>query len=176
MGLGKEGFCTTAEWPTPGKVDEIMLRTSNYLRNAMRAFRLILIKNAKPKKGKAAKNPAPKGPPKAVILIATEFEPWKRTTLEYLATIFDDSTKQFPKDLMKLLKTFCSTPEMKPKLKNVMQFVKFIQPDVEANGSSELALSLPFSELDILMEQQEYIKASLESDGTKLASFEIKLV
>jgi len=177
--MGKEGFATTAEWPKIEKIDDVMLRSSKYLRDSMRNFRLTLLKNSKPKKGKAKKGaPAaePAGPPKAQILVATEFEPWKRTTLEYLATIFDDATKKFPADLMKLLKTFCSTPEMKPFLKNVMQFVKFIQPDVESNGSSELALSLPFSEQDLLTDQMEYITQSLKSDGGKFESLEIVLV
>jgi leucyl-tRNA synthetase len=160
--LGNKGFVTKADWPTFGPVDHQLLRQSKYLGDNMRAFRLTAIKS-KTKKGKV---PADYDATKATIVIATDFEDWKKEALKFCATIFDDKTKTFPADFMKQMKAFCTTtPELKKMTKKVMQFVMFIKPDCEANGKSELALEMPFNETELLSANKAYIEKCVAEYG-----------
>ena len=83
--LGRKTSILNARWPALGEVDEVTIKSSEYLMEATREFRLKLKQAtlpAKAKKGAAPK--APERPTHATIFVAKTYPPWQCAVLSTL--------------------------------------------------------------------------------------------
>eukprot|EP00795_Rhopilema_esculentum_P000827 gene827-10569_t len=163
--LEKETSIMRASWPVAGEVNEQFLKSSQYLMDCAREFRLRL-KNMlmAQNKGKGkAKEPIQK-PNHGVIYIAKQYPPWQHTALVTLKKLYDDNNEQFPdnKQIMNVLK---GDDSVKKHMKKLMPFVQHVKKNVENVGASAMNLSVDFDETSVLMENLPYLLKSIELDS-----------
>ncbi|OQR82037.1 leucyl-tRNA synthetase, cytoplasmic [Thraustotheca clavata] len=157
--LGKPGFVSDALWPASSSLDYNLLRAGDFLNKSLKYFRDCVIKGAAAKKGKA---PAKK-PTHAQVYIAESFPLWQQTVLKFMATVFDEKNKSFPKDFMAQLKTFLSSSdELKKMTKNVMQFAAFVKAEAEIRGKESIELKMPYDQKAVLESNKLFLVKTLE--------------
>ena len=84
--LGKKESILKATWPEIGHVDNVVIKSSEYLMEAARKFRLQLKAASQPLKAKKG-GPAPKAvekPTHATMFVAKTYPPWQCTVLSTL--------------------------------------------------------------------------------------------
>ena len=83
--LGKKESLLNTKWPQTGPVDELVIRSSEYLMEAAREFRLKLKSASLPPKAKKGASPkAPEKPTHATIYVAKTYPPWQEAVLKTL--------------------------------------------------------------------------------------------
>uniref|UniRef100_A0A671KQD1 Leucine--tRNA ligase, cytoplasmic n=1 Tax=Sinocyclocheilus anshuiensis TaxID=1608454 RepID=A0A671KQD1_9TELE len=101
--LGKSSSIMKARWPTAGPVDEILIRSSQYLMDTAHDLRLRLKAYTQPAKGKKGDNKPPAKPTHCTIYVAKTYPPWQHTVLSHLmpfvAMIKDNLEKNGPRVL-----------------------------------------------------------------------------
>lgn len=76
-------------WPTAGPVDDVLVMSSRYLKEAARSFRKALENHTRPRKPN--KGAGSEKPTHAIIWIAKTFPPWQSTVLKTLKQLHDVS-------------------------------------------------------------------------------------
>uniref|UniRef100_A0A8B9ZHL6 Leucine--tRNA ligase, cytoplasmic n=1 Tax=Anas platyrhynchos TaxID=8839 RepID=A0A8B9ZHL6_ANAPL len=161
--LGKPDSIMKASWPIAGPVDEILIRSSQYLMEAAHELRLRLKSFMAPVKGKKSTKEPPQKPSHCTIYVAKNYPPWQHTTLSVLRKHYQDSGGQLP-DNKVIASELSNLPELKKYMKKVMPFVAMIKENLEKKGSRVLDLELEFDEQAVLMENIVYLTNSLELD------------
>ena len=162
--LGKKESILKATWPKIGDIDEIVIKSSTYLMEAAREFRLKLkaaVQPPKAKKGAAAPK-APEKPTHATLYVAKTYPPWQCAVLSTLKTMYEESGVPDNKVVSQKLGAM---PELKKFMKKVMPFVAWTKERVAAQGLSVLDLTLEFDEKQVLEDNLAYLLNNLQLDG-----------
>ncbi|CAF1352824.1 unnamed protein product, partial [Rotaria sp. Silwood1] len=152
-----------AKWPTPGKIDQSLIDSCNYLINTVHYFR---------NRSKILTTQQNKKYNVAVIYVACNYPRWQIFVINQLKIFFKENLS-FPDNKI-LSSYFKDRQEIDKKYaKKVMPFVTYCQQLVkEANNNINiLDQHLSFNEYEILVHNQQYIQRSL-----KLDELEIKVI
>ncbi|XP_033622748.1 leucine--tRNA ligase, cytoplasmic isoform X1 [Fukomys damarensis] len=159
--LGKSDSIMNASWPVAGPVDEILIRSSQYLTEVAHDLRLRLKNYMMPAKGKKTEKQPPQRPSHCTIYVAKNYPPWQHTTLSVLRNHFEANNGRLP-DNKVIASELGNMPELKKYMKKVMPFVAMVKENVEKMGPRVLDLQLEFDEQAVLMENIVYLTNSLE--------------
>ncbi|XP_012407263.1 leucine--tRNA ligase, cytoplasmic [Sarcophilus harrisii] len=163
MLLGKPDSIMKAEWPLAGPVDEVLIRSSQYLMEVAHDLRLRLKNYMMPAKGKKVDKQPHQKPSHCTIYVAKNYPPWQHTTLSVLRRHFEANEGKLP-DNKVIASELGNLPELKKYMKKVMPFVAMIKENLEKTGPQVLDLQLEFDEQGVLMENIVYLTNSLELD------------
>jgi len=156
--LGYQTSIMNARWPNYQPVDTILLRANTYLQDTIKVFRqrlLFLFNQAKKSKKEQIFNPK-----KINIYIATSFPEWQEVTLVMLREMYAKSNQFPPQDeIASQIKKIEKFQKMIPK---IMSFVAAVRDDVKIRGSAAFELSMPFDETQVLRNNADFIRRSLE--------------
>ncbi|XP_019361916.1 PREDICTED: leucine--tRNA ligase, cytoplasmic isoform X1 [Gavialis gangeticus] len=152
-----------ASWPVAGPVDDILIRSSQYLMEAAHDLRLRLKNYMTPAKGKKSSKEAPQKPSHCTIYVAKNYPPWQHNTLSVLRKHYQANGGQLP-DNKVIAMELNTLPELKKYMKKAMPFVAMIKENLEKKGPQVLDLELEFDERAVLMENIVYLTNSLELD------------
>ncbi|XP_036281206.1 leucine--tRNA ligase, cytoplasmic [Pipistrellus kuhlii] len=159
--LGKPDSIMRASWPVVGPVDDVLIRSSQYLMEVAHDLRLRLKNYMMPAKGKKTDKQPPQKPSHCTIYVAKNYPSWQHTTLSVLRQHFQNNNGKLPDN--KILATeLGNLPELKKYMKKVMPFVAMIKENLEKVGPRVLDLQLEFDEQAVLMENIVYLTNSLE--------------
>lgn len=166
--IGKPNSILNARWPMTGIVDNMLLKSSQYLMNSAHEFRLRLksyyqVSNKSKKGGDENK---PQKPTHAVIWIAKSFPPWQSLVLTSLQKLYDEyGCLPDNKIIASKLK---EVEGLKKYMKKVMPFVQTTKENVEKTGTNALNLTLDFDEYSVLSENISYLINTLELEGLEI--------
>ncbi|XP_042620323.1 leucine--tRNA ligase, cytoplasmic-like [Cyprinus carpio] len=163
--LGKSSSIMKARWPTAGPVDEILIRSSQYLMDTAHDLRLRLKAYTQPAKAKKGDNKPPAKPTHCTIYVAKTYPPWQHSALSLLGKHYKSNNGALP-DNKVIAMELGAMPELKKYMKRVMPFVAMIKDNLEKNGPRVLDLELEFDECAVLLENIVYLTNSLELDQT----------
>ncbi|KAL9925501.1 leucyl-tRNA synthetase isoform 1-T1 [Glossina fuscipes fuscipes] len=168
--LGNQESIWHASWPDVGEVNELDILRSEYLMEAAHVFRLNL-KNILQVKGKGGKekpvDPLSLKPNRAVVWVAKSYPPWQCCVLDTMRELY--STHQALPDNKVLAATLQKKAELTKFMKRVMPFVQTVREKVEnGKGLSALAVNLDFDERQVLVDNLEYLKSTLDLDAVEI--------
>lgn len=161
--LGKGSSVMKARWPTGGPVDEILIRSSQYLMDTAHDLRLRLKAYTQPAKGKKGDSKPPAKPTHCTIYVAKTYPPWQHSALSLLGKHYKSNSGALP-DNKVIATELGAMPELKKYMKRVMPFVAMIKDSLEKIGPRVLDLELEFDERTVLLENIVYLTNSLELD------------
>uniref|UniRef100_A0A8C1Z4N0 Leucine--tRNA ligase, cytoplasmic n=1 Tax=Cyprinus carpio TaxID=7962 RepID=A0A8C1Z4N0_CYPCA len=164
--LGKSSSIMKARWPTAGPVDEILIRSSQYLMDTAHDLRLRLKAYTQPAKGKKGDNKPPAKPTHCTIYVAKTYPPWQHSALSLLGKHYKSNNGALP-DNKVIAMELGAMPELKKYMKRAMPFVAMIKDSLEKNGPR--VLELEFDERAVLLENIVYLTNSLELDQIDVA-------
>uniref|UniRef100_A0A8C5HJF4 Leucine--tRNA ligase, cytoplasmic n=1 Tax=Gouania willdenowi TaxID=441366 RepID=A0A8C5HJF4_GOUWI len=159
--LGKTSSLMKASWPEAGPVDEILIRSSQYLMETAHDLRLRLKAYMLPPKNKKGDSKPVAKPSHCTIYVAKSYPPWQHSALSLLGKHYKSNNGILP-DNKAIANELGAQPELKKYMKKVMPFVAMIKENLEMNGSRVLDLELEFDERAVLMENLVYLTNSLE--------------
>ncbi|XP_037543232.1 leucine--tRNA ligase, cytoplasmic [Nematolebias whitei] len=159
--LGKTGSLMKASWPEAGPVDEILIRSSQYLIETAHDLRLRLKAYMLPPKNKKGDSKPPAKPSHCNIFVAKSYPPWQHSALSLLGKHYKSNNGALP-DNKVIANELGALPELKKYMKRVMPFVAMIKENLEKNGPRVLDLELEFDERTVLMDNLVYLTNSLE--------------
>ncbi|XP_017276725.1 leucine--tRNA ligase, cytoplasmic [Kryptolebias marmoratus] len=159
--LGKTGSLMKASWPAAGPVDEVLIRSSQYLMETAHDLRLRLKAYMLPPKNKKGDSKPPAKPSHCNIYVAKSYPPWQHSALSLLGKHYKSNNRVLP-DNKVIASELGALPELKKYMKRVMPFVAMIKENLEKNGPRVLDLELEFDERTVLMENLVYLTNSLE--------------
>ncbi|XP_039630394.1 leucine--tRNA ligase, cytoplasmic-like [Polypterus senegalus] len=159
--LGKSGLLMRALWPVAGPVDEILIRSSQYVMETAHDLRLRLKNYMTPAKTKKGESKPPQKPSHCTIYVAQNYPLWQHVTLTLLRKHYEDNSGQLP-DNKVIATELGAMPELKKYMKKVMPFVAMIKENLEKKGERILNLQLEFDERAVMLENIIYLTNSLE--------------
>lgn len=170
-----------AKWPEVGHIDEVLMKSSQYLMDAAHSFRIHLKTYTTVKK---PKDLASIGKPEVgTVWVAKEFPLWQRiilTTMKELyvvSTKFGDRKEDFSFKLFfsllqengnklpdnKAISAKLTTKEeLKKYFKRAMPFVQTTREKIESVGISALNLTVEYDECEILKTHGDYLRDTLD--------------
>jgi len=160
--IGKHGVIQKAKWPTPGVVDELVLKQNDYLQETVHVFRLRKEGYLKPKKAKKGEAVAViPSPTKAIIQVIKSYPQWIQKMLGLLHPIFAKVAPGQAPDKKDVQAVLNSDPQLKLIMKQAMAFTDVVKEEFVKVGMAALDLKTPFDEKALLEENLEFIKKSL---------------
>ncbi|KAK2170434.1 hypothetical protein LSH36_3g30089 [Paralvinella palmiformis] len=157
--LGKAGSVVNATWPIGGQVDDVLIRSSQYLVDAAHEFRIRKKSLLQPKK----KVTVPTPPSHATIWVAKTYPPWQNTVLTVLKKLYQEKNG-FPENEI-VFRELSKEDGIKKYKKKLMPFVILIQENVSKRGIEAMNLTTDFDERSILEKNLVYLTATLELEG-----------
>lgn len=152
------GSIMRASWPQAGPVDEVLIRSSEYLMDAAHEFRLRLKGALHPGKNKKVSPPT-----HGTIWVARTYPPWQNTVLTTLKELYT-MHKGFPDN--KVISTeLKAKPELQKYTKKVMPFVQVAKENFSKYGLRALNLTSEFEEKQVLETNSVYLCNTLELEG-----------
>ncbi|XP_070553496.1 leucine--tRNA ligase, cytoplasmic-like [Ptychodera flava] len=164
--LGKGGSIMRAKWPQSKEVNDLLVRSSQYLMDSAHDFRLRLKNMTQPGKGKKTAGPARK-PTHGILYVAKTYPPWQHATLTCLRQLYDAGGKTFPEN-KEILVELKKKEEVKKYMKKLMPFVQAVKQNVEEKGEHALDLTTDFNERDVLLANEAYLKYTLELESIEV--------
>uniref|UniRef100_T1JCF2 leucine--tRNA ligase n=1 Tax=Strigamia maritima TaxID=126957 RepID=T1JCF2_STRMM len=159
--LGNKTSIMHATWPVVEQPDEVLLKSSGYLVDAVHEFRIRLKAFSQVKKGKIFNSTGENKPTHATIWVAKTFPPWQTSVLTTLKEFYQNSKNVLPDN--KLISTELSKKtELKKYMKRVMPFVQTLKEKVVKLGISALNLFVDFDERTVLLRNLTYLLSTLE--------------
>lgn len=161
--LGKPTSLMKASWPVAGPVDEVLVRSSQYLMETAHDLRLRLKAYLLPPKSKKGDSKPPAKPSHCTVYVAKSYPPWQHSALSLLGKHYKANNGTLP-DNKVIAGELGAMPELKKYMKRVMPFVAMIKENLEKSGPRVLDLELEFDERAVLLENIVYLTNSLELD------------
>ncbi|XP_071786614.1 leucine--tRNA ligase, cytoplasmic-like [Asterias amurensis] len=155
-----------ARWPKAGKVDNKLLRSSEYLMNSAHEFRLRLKNFMVPPKGKKGAAP-PARPTHGTLYVAKTYPPWQHAVLSTLKKLYDSNSSSFPEN-KEILAQLKSNELLKKFMKKVMPFVQHVKENVAKSGARAMDLTMEFDEKVVLETNLAYLTSTLELEGLEV--------
>lgn len=159
--LGKTSSLMKASWPVAGPVDEVLIRSSQYLMETAHDLRLRLKAYMQPPKNKKGDSRPPAKPSHCNIYVAKSYPPWQHSALSLLGSHYKSNNGSLP-DNKVIATELGALPDLKKYMKKVMPFVAMIKENLVKNGPRVLDLELEFDERVVLMDNLVYLTNSLE--------------
>ncbi|KAK4887053.1 hypothetical protein RN001_003324 [Aquatica leii] len=160
--LGKKESVVKSVWPKMGTVNEIIIKSSEYLMEVAHTFRVYL-KNYLQGVKATKNNPNPptvEKPNTATIWVAKSFPPWQSCVLTVMKNFFDKDGK-LPENKV-LSSELSKKVELQKYMKRVMPFVQATKEKLDKLGSQALAQTLIFDEMKVLKENSVYLTNTLD--------------
>ncbi|XP_043263224.1 leucine--tRNA ligase, cytoplasmic [Colletes gigas] len=161
--IGKEGSILNATWPHIGEIDEILIKSSQYLMDTAHSFRLLLKSYMTPKKGSNKSNGTAiiEKPTDGIIWIAKTYPPWQSIILTTMKDLYLKNNNKLPENKI-IAVELGKLQELKKYMKRVMPFVQVMKEKMELTGLSALNLVLDFDEFKILQDNKNYLQNTLD--------------
>lgn len=163
--LDNEGTIINARWPSTSPVDEVLLKSSQYLMDAVHEFRIRLKQfhvaaSKGKKKEEVPQEAAPNSVLQGTVWIAKTFPQWQATILTTLQDLHHRH-RGLPDN--KLISTeLKNKSELKRYMKKVMPFVQAMREKVEHLGIEALNVITEFDEKNVLEENLQYLLSTLD--------------
>ncbi|XP_022906298.2 leucine--tRNA ligase, cytoplasmic [Onthophagus taurus] len=161
--IGKSSSIVKSSWPIAGDVDEILIKSAEYLMEAAQSFRGHLKNYLTPPKP-SKNNPKPVAPSKpdmVTIWVAKSFPPWQSCVLTTMKNSYEKNGNKLPEN--KVLSTeLSSKPELKKYMNRVMPFAQMIRERLDQIGPKAFALTLEFDEAEVLKTNHVYLANTLD--------------
>jgi len=155
--MGKDGFAVQAKYPEVKEFDPILIESSEFLAETVRDVRLKLKDRLAPKKGKKV---IPEIPTHCTIYCAKEYPMWQAACLNVLREGLEKNGElEDNKQIAAKLKTIDA---VKKYMKKVMPYVQMVKDRYTVIGERALSLTSPFDEAQILNENINYIRNTLD--------------
>uniref|UniRef100_A0A673YVN6 Leucyl-tRNA synthetase 1 n=1 Tax=Salmo trutta TaxID=8032 RepID=A0A673YVN6_SALTR len=161
--MGKTGSLMKALWPVAGPVDEVLMRSSQYVMETAHDLRIRLKAYLAPPKSKKGDVKPTAKPSHCTIYVAKTYPSWQHSALSLLGKHYKSNKGALP-DNKVIAMELGALPELKKYMKRVMPFVAMIKENLEKNGARVLDLELEFDERAVLLENLVYLTNSLELD------------
>ncbi|XP_034181031.2 leucyl-tRNA synthetase [Osmia lignaria lignaria] len=163
--IGKEGSILNARWPQVGEIDEILIKSSQYLMNTAHSFRILLKNYMTPKKpkGKTESSVIDK-PTQGTIWVAKTYPLWQNTILTTLKNLYLENGNKLPENKI-IVTELGKLPVLKTHMKRVMPFVQVVREKMEQIGLSALDLTLDFDEFKVLQDNKQYLENTLDLEN-----------
>lgn len=172
-----------------GEINKILIKSSQYLMDAAHIFRILLKSYLTPKKSSKGKSDITtmEKPTQGIIWVAKTYPPWQSIVLTTMKEMYSVSYVFFKFlyavncfafvciDILTLQENGDKLPdnkvlatelggknELKKYMKKVMPFVQVTREKMETVGLSALNLTLDFDEFDVLENNKDYLKNTLD--------------
>ena len=166
--MGEEGSILKARWPETKPVDDVLIKSCQYLLDAAHEFRLWYQKQSNPKAPKGKSLDAPKEKlTHGTVYVAEKFPEWQDSIISALNELYIGNGNDFPKDNVvadKIKKLNLSNKYAKKS----MPFAQKVKADVQTQGASVFQQSSLFSETEILELNKEYLKQTLDLEEIEI--------
>eukprot|EP00118_Oscarella_pearsei_P016818 m.163639 g.163639 ORF g.163639 m.163639 type:complete len:1177 (+) comp38854_c0_seq2:70-3600(+) len=151
--LGKTGNIVSAPWPEAGPVDEVLLKSLDFVLDCARDLRH-RIRTLTEKKGSQK-------PKYATVFVGHTYPPWQAAVLKCLKEAYDEESKSFPsnKEIATKLKGY---PELAKFMKKAMPFAQTVKEAVAEKGVHAMNLTTPFNQEEVLKQYASYLERSSE--------------
>ena len=167
--VGEKGSILNALWPETQQVDEVLIKSCQYLLDAAHDFRLWHQSQSNPKPPKGVK---PQDMPKeklthGTIYVAEKFPEWQDSIISALKDLYIGNSNEFPANNIvadKIKKLNLSNKYAKKS----MPFAQKVKADVQAQGVSVFEQSSQFSETEILSNNKDYLKQTLNLEEIEI--------
>jgi leucyl-tRNA synthetase len=166
--LGKAGTVTSAQWPSIGSADTIVLRQKHYVDYMISTIRTKIMQVLK-KKG-AVK------PTTCTLFVAKKYPAWQEAAIKLVEKFYIEAGKQMPPkakiaDAAKTEPAFQSNGKLDGAIhKKAMAFLAQIEADVVERGADAFALEVPFSEIEVLNDNLASFKKQLNLENIVIYS------
>ncbi|KOC69270.1 Leucine--tRNA ligase, cytoplasmic [Habropoda laboriosa] len=163
--IGKEGSILNAKWPKIGEINDVLIKSSQYLMDAAHSFRILLKSYTTPKKGPKGKfqTSVIEKPTQGTIWVAKTYPSWQSTILTIIKDLYLINDK-LPENKI-IAEELGKLPELKKYTKRVMPFVQDIKEKMEVGGLSVLNLTLDFDEFKVLQDNKKYLEITLDLES-----------
>ncbi|KAJ8408831.1 hypothetical protein AAFF_G00246490 [Aldrovandia affinis] len=168
MLMGKSGSLMKASWPKAGPVDEILMRSSQYLMETAHDLRLRIKAYMQPPKSKKGDSKPTEKPSHCTIYVAKHYPPWQHSALALLGKHYKSNNGSLPENKV-IAAELNAVPELKKYMKRVMPFVAMVKENLEKSGPRVLDLELEFDERAVLLENIVYLTNAMELDQIDIA-------
>ncbi|XP_029159070.1 leucine--tRNA ligase, cytoplasmic isoform X2 [Nylanderia fulva] len=145
------------KWPVVEKIDEILIKSSEYLMETAHTFRNLL-KNFNILMKKSKNNEKAK---QGIIWIAKTYLPWQNIVLTTMKELYFKNGNALPAN-KELVTELGNKDELKKYMKKVMPFAQFIKDKMKVIGINALDLTLEFDEFDVLEKNKKYLEKTLD--------------
>ncbi|XP_043525859.1 leucine--tRNA ligase, cytoplasmic [Frieseomelitta varia] len=163
--IGKEGNILNAKWPQVEEIDEILIKSSQYLMDAAHSFRILLKNYLAPKKGPKGKGESfIEKPTHGTIWIAKTYPPWQSTILTAMKDLYLKNDNKLPENKI-IASELGKLQELKKHMKRVMPFVQVMKEKMQFLGLSALNLTLDFDEFKVLQDNKKYLENTLDLEN-----------
>jgi len=163
--LGNPKSVLLAQWPETAEPDMVLIKASEYLEDAARKFRLRLKAHMMPGKAKKGETAAiPQTPSHGLVWIAKTFPTWQSLILNTMHTLYKSNNNVLP-DNKEISKALGANPQLKKYMKKAMPFAQAVKERMGTLGEKALKATVDFNEREILEENRDYLRGSLELEG-----------
>ncbi|KAK0084718.1 hypothetical protein PV325_006527 [Microctonus aethiopoides] len=158
-----------ARWPVIGPIDEVLIKSSQYIMDSAHSFRILLKNHCTIRKNNKNKNSAQvvEEPNHGIIWVAKTFPPWQSIVLTTMKGLYDENNKSLPENKV-IASKLSGVAELKKFMKRVMPFVQATREKMEVVGIAALNLTLDFNEVDVLNICMDYLKSTLNLDNIEI--------
>ncbi|RWS07474.1 leucine--tRNA ligase: cytoplasmic-like protein, partial [Dinothrombium tinctorium] len=169
--LEKPSSIMFEKWPDTGAFDSTLQKSLDYLMDACHSFRLRLkayFTTQSKGKGKQ-KNDVVQKPSHATIYVAKQFPPWQNIILQTLRDLYIKNGNVLP-DNKVIAQKLGQIADLKKFMKKVMPFAEMRKRLLQTQGESVFNQTTCFDEFEVLKENIEYLKNTLEVEHIVIKS------
>lgn len=164
--IGKEDSILNARWPQVGFIDEVLIKSSQYLMDAAHSFRILLKNYLTPKKTQKGKSETltVEKPTEGTIWVAKTYPPWQSTILTVMKNLYLKNDNNLPENKIIALE-LGKHQELKKYMKRLMPFVQVIREKIQLVGLNAFNLTLDFDEFKVLQDNKKYLENTLDLEN-----------